>query len=88
MCSKYFFYSADFYLLCCKMSIHRVLNPLPSNMSIELGQGEHIKRLENSFKNAKFEQEDLLIMYDNELVTNVIGSRMVSKVSRFMRRKV
>ena len=40
-------------------------------MSIELGQGGHIKRLENSFKNAKFEQDDLLVMYDNELVTEL-----------------
>ena len=53
------------------MSIHRALDPLPSNMSIELGQVGHIKRLENSFKNAKFEQEDLLVMYDNELVTEL-----------------
>ena len=46
-------------------------------MFIELGQGGHIKRLENSFKNAKFEQDDLLVMYDNEFIMDVIGSRMV-----------
>ena len=66
-------------------------------MFIEPGQGGHIKRLENSFKNAKFEQDDLLVMYDNEFVTDVIGSKMVStrgpiqshtssKVSQSMRR--
>ena len=54
------------------MSIYRALNPLPSNMFIEPGQGGHIKRLENSFKNAKFKQDDLLVMYDNEFVTDVI----------------
>ena len=59
-------YSADFLLSITKMSIYRALNPLPSNMFIEPGQEGHIKRLENSFKNAKFEQDDLLAMYDNE----------------------
>ena len=58
--------------LVLQMTIHRALNPLPSNMFIELGQGGHIKRLENSFKNAKFEQDNLLVMYDNEFVTDVI----------------
>ena len=52
-------------------------------MSIELGQGGHIKRLENSFKNAKFEQNDLLVMYDNEFVTDVKGSRMVSTILKW-----
>ena len=65
------------------MSIHRALNPLPSNISIELGQGGHIKRLENSLKNAKFEQDNFLIMYDNEFVMDVIGSRMVSKILKY-----
>ena len=65
------------------MSIYRALNPLPSNMFIELGQGGHIKKLENSFKNAKFEQDDLLVMYDNEFVTDVIGSRMVSIILKY-----
>ena len=45
-------------------------------MSIELGQGGHIKRLEISFKNANFDQD--VIMYDNEFITDVIGSRKVS----------
>ena len=48
-------------------------------MSIELGQGGHIKRFENLFKNAKFDQDDLLIMYDNEFVKDVIGSRTILK---------
>ena len=65
------------------MSIYRALNPLPSNMFIEPGQGGHIKRLENSFKNAKFEQDDLLVMYDNKFVTDVIGSRMVSTILKY-----
>ena len=65
------------------MSIPGALNPLPSNMSIELGQGGHIKRLENSFKNAKFKQDDLLVMYNNEFVTDVIGSRMVSTILKY-----
>ena len=65
------------------MSIHRALNPLPSSMSIELGQGGHIKRLEKSFKHTKFEQDDLLVMYDNEFVTDVIGSRMVSTILKY-----
>ena len=52
-------------------------------MFIEPGQGGHIKRLENSFKNAKFEQDDLLVMYDNKFVTDVIGSRMVSTILKY-----
>ena len=57
------------------MSIHRTLNPLPSTMSTELGQGGgHIKRLENSFKNANLDQD--VILYNNECVTDFIGSRM------------
>ena len=59
-------------------------------MSIELGQGGHIKGLENLLKNAKFKQDDLLVMYDNEFVTDVIVSRMVSTIliqqSHYMRR--
>ena len=65
------------------MSIYRALNPLLSNMFIEPGQGGHIKRLENSFKNAKYEQENLLVMYDNKFVTDVIGSRMVSTILKY-----
>ena len=52
-------------------------------MFIEPGQGGHIKRLETSFKNAKFEQDDLLVMYDNKFVTDVIGSRMVSTILKY-----
>ena len=48
-------------------------------MFIELGQGGHIKRLENSFKNARFKQDDLLVMF----VTDVIGSRMVSAILKY-----
>ena len=50
-------------------------------MSFELGQGGHIKRLENLFKNSKFEQDDLLVMYDNEFVTDVIGSILKYKAA-------
>jgi len=57
------------------MSIHRILNPFLSTMSIELGEWGHIKRLENSFKNAKFDQD--VIIYDNEFITDVIGSKEV-----------
>ena len=50
-----------------KMSIHRTLNPPPSTMSTELGQGGgHIKGLENSFKNANLDQD--VILYNNECV--------------------
>ena len=70
------------------MSIHRALNPLPSNMFIELGQGGRIKRLENLFKNAKLEQDDLLVMYDNEFVTDVIGSRMVGTILKYKARPI
>ena len=52
-------------------------------MFIEPGQGGHIQRLETSFKNAKFEQDDLLVMYDNKFVTDVIGSRMVSTILKY-----
>jgi hypothetical protein len=65
------------------MSIYRALNPLPSNMFIEPGQGGHIKRLENSFKNAKYEQDDLLVMYDNKFVRDMIGSRIVSTILNY-----
>ena len=54
------------------MSIHRILNPLHYTMYIELGEGGHIKRLEK-FKNAKFDQD--VIIYDNEFIRDVIGSR-------------
>ena len=77
------FFSADFLFSMAKMSIHRALNPLPSNMYIELGQEGHIKKLENLFKNVKFEQDDLLVMYDNEFVTDVIGSRVVSTILKY-----
>ena len=50
-------------------------------MSIELGEGGHIKRLENSFKNAKFDQD--LIIYDNEFITDVIRSKKVSTILRY-----
>ena len=42
-------------------------------MSIELGEGGHIKRLENSFKNAKFDQD--FIMYDDEFITSLDQGR-------------
>ena len=63
------------------MSIHRILNPLPSTMSIELGEGGHIKRLENSFKNAKFDQD--VICYNNTFITDVIGSKKVSTILKY-----
>ena len=46
-------------------------------MSTELGQGGHIKGLENSFKNANLDQD--VILYNYECVTDVIGSRMYSE---------
>ena len=39
--------------------------------------------MENLFKNANFDQDDLLIMYDNEFITDVIGSRMVSTILKY-----
>ena len=59
------------------MSIKRHINPLPSVMEIKKGEGGHIKRLENSFKNAKFEQD--IICFDNSFITDVIGSKKVIK---------
>ena len=53
------------------MSIHRHINPLPSTMEIKKGEGGDIKRFENSFKNADFEQD--VICYDNYFITDVIG---------------
>ena len=53
------------------MSVHWHINPLPSAMEIKKGEGGQIKRLENSFKNAKFEQE--VISYYNSFIMNVIG---------------
>ena len=56
---KNIFLQCGFFFSITKISIYRALNPLPSNLFIELGQGGHIKRLENSFKNAKFEPDEL-----------------------------
>ena len=56
------------------MGIHRVLNPIPSKMTVEPGQGGHIQRLETSFKNANFEKDGLFVIYDNKFVGDVIGS--------------
>ena len=44
-------------------------------MDIEKGEGGHIKRLEKSFKNAKFDQD--VICYSNAFITDVIGSKKV-----------
>ena len=49
------------------------MDPLPFAMKIEEGEGGHIKGLENLFKNANFEQDN--ICYDNSFITDVIGSR-------------
>ena len=54
------------------MNIHSQINPLPSAMEIEKGEGGHIKRLEKSFKNANFEQG--IMCYRNSFTTDVIGS--------------
>ena len=58
------------------MSVKGHINPLPSAMEIELGEGGHKKRLENLFKSANFEQD--IMCYDNSFITNVIGSRKSS----------
>ena len=42
------------------MSIHKILSPIPSKMTVEPGQGGHIKKLETSIKNVNFEKDDLL----------------------------
>ena len=65
------------------MSIYRASNPIPSKMLVEPGQGGHIQRLETSFKNANYEQDDLFVMYDNKFVRDVIGSRMVSTILKY-----
>ena len=52
-------------------------------MLVEPGQGGHIQRLETSFKNANYEQDDLFVMYDNKFVRDVIGSRMVSTILKY-----
>ena len=53
------------------MNIQRQINPLPSATVIEKGDGGHIKRLENLFKNANIEQD--VICYDNSFIMDVIG---------------
>ena len=58
------------------MSVSGHINPLPSAMKIKKGEGGHIKRLENLFKNAKFDQD--IICYDNSFITDVIGSKKVN----------
>ena len=63
------------------MSIHRHINPLPSTMEIKKGEGGHIKRLENSFKNADFEQD--VICYDNYFITDVIGLKKVGTILKY-----
>ena len=63
------------------MSVRRHINPLPSPMEILKGEGGHIKRLENGFKNAKFKQDD--ICYDNFFITDVIRSKKVGTILKY-----
>ena len=63
------------------MSIYSQINPLPNTMDIEKGEGGHIKRLEKSFKNAKFDQD--VICYSNAFITDVIGSKKVSTILKY-----
>jgi hypothetical protein len=65
------------------MSIYKVLNPIPSKMTVEPGQGGHIQRLETSFKNANYEKDGLFVIYDNKFLGDVIGSNMVSPILKF-----
>ena len=65
------------------MSIHTILSPIPSKMTVESGQGGHIQKLETSFKNSNFEKDGLFVIYDNKFVGDVIGSNMVSTISKF-----
>ena len=50
-------------------------------MSIELGQGDTSKDWIFFFENANFDQD--VIMYDNEFITDVIGSRKVSTILKY-----
>jgi len=42
-------------------------------MKIKAGEGGHLSKLENAFKNAKFKQD--VMCYNNWFVTDVVGSR-------------
>ena len=55
------------------MNVHILMDPLPSVMKIEAGEG----RLENSFKNANFKQD--VMCYNYWFVTDVVGSRQVPR---------
>ena len=50
-------------------------------MEIKKGEGGHIERLENSFKNANFEQD--VIFYDNYLLCDVIGSKKLGTMLKY-----
>ena len=52
------------------------MDPLPSVMKIEAGEGGHLSRLENSFKNANSKQD--VMCNNNWFVTDVVGSRQVA----------
>ena len=50
-------------------------------MEIKKGEGGQTKRLENLFKNAKFEQE--VISYDNSFIMNVIIVKKVGTILKY-----
>ena len=52
------------------------MDPLPSVMKIEAGEGGYLSRLEKSFKNVNFKQD--VMCYNNWFVTNVVGSRQLT----------
>ena len=62
------------------MSFHRIS---PAKMTVELGKGGYIQRLETSFKNANFEKDGLFVIYSNKFVGDVIGSNMVSTILNY-----
>ena len=47
-------------------------------MKIKAGEGGHLSKLENAFKNAKFKQD--VMCYNNWFVTDVVGSRLVTSL--------
>ena len=51
-------------------------------MNIDKGEGGHIKRLEKLFKNAKFEQD--VMCYSNSLITDIIGSKKVGAILKYV----
>ena len=50
-------------------------------MKIKVGEGGHLSRLENSYKNANFKQ--VVICYNNWFVTDMVGSRQVTTLDKY-----